>query len=137
MWEGVDYLFIDEVSMVRCAFLLKISQTLNDAKGNVAPFVGVNIIFAGDLVQLPPVEETKLFAKLNTSVESAAGPKGQDRIMGKLLWLSVNTVVMLKRIERTRQHRNESTGEVDDADPEVKLLSRLREGRCTEDDFNL
>ncbi|KAJ7205797.1 hypothetical protein GGX14DRAFT_367769 [Mycena pura] len=127
--------------MVGCAFLLKISQALNDAKGNVAPFGGVNIIFAGDFAQLPPVGETKLLAKLNTSVESATGPKGQDRIMGKLLWLSVNTVVMLKRIERIRRRRNESTGEVDDADPEavrfVELLSRLREGRCTEDDFNL
>ncbi|KAJ7776561.1 hypothetical protein DFH07DRAFT_693050, partial [Mycena maculata] len=28
MWEGVDYLFIDEVSMVGCAFLLQISQAL-------------------------------------------------------------------------------------------------------------
>ncbi|KAJ3724889.1 hypothetical protein C8R42DRAFT_560161, partial [Lentinula raphanica] len=28
MWEGVDYLFIDEVSMIGCAFLYRISQAL-------------------------------------------------------------------------------------------------------------
>ncbi|KAJ7237773.1 hypothetical protein C8J57DRAFT_1032689, partial [Mycena rebaudengoi] len=28
MWEGVDYLFIDEVSMVGCSLLLQISQAL-------------------------------------------------------------------------------------------------------------
>ncbi|KAJ7200366.1 P-loop containing nucleoside triphosphate hydrolase protein, partial [Mycena pura] len=28
MWEGVDYLFIDEVSMVGCSLLLKIHQAL-------------------------------------------------------------------------------------------------------------
>ncbi|KAJ3932049.1 MAG: hypothetical protein NXY57DRAFT_872447, partial [Lentinula lateritia] len=28
MWQGVDYLFIDEVSMLGCRFLLKISRAL-------------------------------------------------------------------------------------------------------------
>ncbi|KAJ7739460.1 P-loop containing nucleoside triphosphate hydrolase protein, partial [Mycena maculata] len=28
MWEGVDYLFIDEVSMVGCSLLLQVSQAL-------------------------------------------------------------------------------------------------------------
>ncbi|KAJ3919883.1 P-loop containing nucleoside triphosphate hydrolase protein, partial [Lentinula edodes] len=28
MWQGVDYLFIDEVSMLGCKFLLKISRAL-------------------------------------------------------------------------------------------------------------
>ncbi|KAJ7363074.1 hypothetical protein DFH08DRAFT_683484, partial [Mycena albidolilacea] len=28
MWEGVDYLFVDEVSMVGCSLLLQISQAL-------------------------------------------------------------------------------------------------------------
>ncbi|KAJ7147461.1 hypothetical protein C8R43DRAFT_1088522 [Mycena crocata] len=122
--------------MVGCSLLLKISQALNEAKGNVSPFGGINIIFAGDFAQLPPVGETKLFSKVGTDKESASGPKGQANIMGKLLWLSINSVVMLKQIERIRKRRNEITGELDEADPEaikfVQLLSRLREGRCTE-----
>ncbi|KAJ6592102.1 hypothetical protein DFH09DRAFT_894650, partial [Mycena vulgaris] len=108
--------------MVGCSLLLQISQALNEAKGNVAPFGGVNVIFAGDFAQLTPVGQTKLFAKIRTDTESAAGKKGQRDIMGKLLWLSVNTVVMLKRIERVRRKRNEAM-------KFVELLSRLREGR--------
>jgi len=45
MWEGVDYLFIDEVSMIGCNFLLQISEALTAAKGNSSLFGGINIIF--------------------------------------------------------------------------------------------
>lgn len=48
MWEGVDYLFIDEVSMVSCELLYDVHESLMDAKGNSRPFGGINIIFAGD-----------------------------------------------------------------------------------------
>ncbi|KAJ7251176.1 hypothetical protein B0H12DRAFT_976918, partial [Mycena haematopus] len=126
--------------MVGCSMLLKISQALNDAKGNVSPFGGVNVIFAGDFAQLPPVGETKLFAHINTAVGNTSGKKGQANIMGKLLWLSVNTVVILKRIERVHRRKNPLTGDLDDADPDaiefVELLGRLREGRCTTEDFD-
>jgi hypothetical protein len=140
MWEGVDYLFIDEVSMVGCAFLLQISQALTEAKGNTEPFGGVNVIFAGDFAQLPPVGEKRLYATINTSSESASGKKGQRDIMGKLLWLSVKIVVNLKRNERVRRKLNEITGEFErdeKAENFVALLGRLREGRCTDDDFEL
>jgi hypothetical protein len=47
---------------------------------------------------------------------------------------------MLKRIERVRRRKNPLTGGLDDADPDaiefVELLGRLREGRCTTEDFN-
>ncbi|KAG1885109.1 hypothetical protein F4604DRAFT_1878546 [Suillus subluteus] len=33
MWEGVDYLFVDEVSMIGCNFLLQISEALQRRKG--------------------------------------------------------------------------------------------------------
>src|ERR1700722_16806981 len=38
MWEGVDYLFIDEVSMLGCHFLCQISKALTDAKGLTTAF---------------------------------------------------------------------------------------------------
>jgi len=34
MWEGMDYLFIDEVSMISCHFLCKISEMLSLMKGD-------------------------------------------------------------------------------------------------------
>lgn len=76
MWEGVDYLFIDEVSMVECSLLLQVSQALIEAKGNTGLFGGVNVIFAGDFAQLPPVVMKSLYAKIGTDTESSSGKKG-------------------------------------------------------------
>lgn len=64
MWEKVDYLFIDEVSMIGCDLMLTIHDALVDAKGNTAPFGGINIIFAGDFAQLPPVCASRLFSRM-------------------------------------------------------------------------
>lgn len=60
MWQSVDYLFIDEVSMIGCNLLYAIHEALCIVKENNQPFGGVNIIFAGDFAQLPPVRETHL-----------------------------------------------------------------------------
>lgn len=126
MWEGVDYLFIDEVSMIGCRLLLRISEALSDAKQNPSPFGGINVIFAGDFAQLPPVGESRLFSHINP--HDAKGIQGQQNIYGKLLWLSVTTVVILT--ENMRQHGPENKAL-------VSLLNRLREGKCTSDDFDL
>ena len=51
MWEGVDYLFADEFSMLGCEMLHKISRALTEAKGSTGAFGGLNVIFAGDFHQ--------------------------------------------------------------------------------------
>jgi hypothetical protein len=66
MWEGVDYLFIDDISMICCNFLLQISEALTEAKGKTTPFGGMNLITAGDFDQLPPVGQPRLFSHVNT-----------------------------------------------------------------------
>ena len=120
MWVGVDYLFIDEMSMIGCYLLLQIHEALVEAKGCTEPFGGISVIFAGDFAQLPPVGQTKLFTWTKSAKEST--------IFGQLLWRSVTTVVML-----TQQMRQEG--------PEnlcfVEMLSRLRDGRCMREDFDL
>ena len=120
MWTGVDYLFVDEVSMIGCNLLLQIHEALVDAKGCTDPFGGVSIIFAGDFAQLPPVGQTKLFSRIKSSKEAI--------IFGQLLWKSVTTVVML-----TEQMRQAGP----DNQPFVELLLRLREGRCSGEDHDL
>ncbi|KAJ7207623.1 hypothetical protein GGX14DRAFT_306224, partial [Mycena pura] len=125
--------------MVGCQLLLQISQALIEAKGNTALFGGVNVIFAGDFAQLPPVGMKSLYANIRTDVESASSKKGQQKILGKLLWLSVKTVVILKKVERIRKRKNNFTGELEhDADAVrfLDLLGRLRQGKCTDDDFD-
>lgn len=96
MWEGVDYLFVDEVSTIGCRLLLKISEALSDAKQSQLPFGGMNIILAGDFAQLPPVSETRLFSHIN--IHDAKNVEGQQNVFGKLLWLSMNTVVILTEV---------------------------------------
>jgi hypothetical protein len=126
MWEGVDYLFVDEVSMIGCHLMLKISQALNDAKENKSPFGGINIVFAGDFSQLPPVGDTRLFSHINT--HDIKTGRGQDNVLGKLLWSSVKTVVILDKIVRQSGEKNNKF---------VDLLQRLRQGKCTDEDYDL
>jgi hypothetical protein len=103
--------------------MLKISEALNDAKENNSPFGGINIVFAGDFSQLPPVGESRLFSQINT--HHVRTRQGQENIFGKLLWLSVKTVVILDQVIR----QSDKTF--------VELLHRLRQGRCTDADYDL
>ncbi|KAJ7363073.1 hypothetical protein DFH08DRAFT_654529, partial [Mycena albidolilacea] len=83
------------------------------------------IIFAGDFAQLPPVGMKSLYANIETSKESASGKKGQQNILGKLLWLSIKTVVTLTRVERVQRRMNDIT----DADFDLlnsRFVTRLR-----------
>jgi hypothetical protein len=100
MWEGVDFLFIDEVSMIGCGLLCDISEALSIAKGNTDAFGGINVIFAGDFSQLPPVGQKKLYSKLLTPNMTASTRPKQKITMGKLLWLSFRTVVLLTENKR-------------------------------------
>lgn len=50
-----DTIIIDEVSMVRCDIVDAIDYTLRKALRTVQPFGGKQIIFVGDMFQLPPV----------------------------------------------------------------------------------
>jgi hypothetical protein len=120
MWLGVDYLFVDEVSMIGCKLLLQIHEALVDAKGCTEPFGGISVIFAGDFAQLPPVSQTKLFSRTKSTKEAV--------VFGQLLWRSVTTVVMLTKQMRQAGPENQRF---------VEMLSRLRDGRCNQDDYEL
>jgi hypothetical protein len=50
-----DTIIIDEVSMVRCDIVDAIDYTLRKALRSTQPFGGKQIIFVGDMFQLPPV----------------------------------------------------------------------------------
>lgn len=54
--HNLELLIIDEVSMVRADLLDAIDQTLKGVRRNLhQPFGGVQVLFIGDLFQLPPV----------------------------------------------------------------------------------
>lgn len=50
-----DTIIIDEVSMVRCDVMDAIDRTMRHTLNNNAPFGGKQMIFVGDMFQLPPV----------------------------------------------------------------------------------
>jgi hypothetical protein len=53
--DGVNYILLDEVSMLSCHDMYKISSQCAKARGeHNVPFGGINFIFAGDFAQLPP-----------------------------------------------------------------------------------
>lgn len=125
MWQGVDYLFIDEISMVGCKLLFDVSTALSIAKEDSSIFGGINLIVTGDFVQLPPVRDRKLYGSITRYSTSKLS---QDQVQGKLLWLSIDTVIVLHEVWRQRGSENI---------PFVELLSRLRTGTCTEADRQL
>lgn len=53
--KKLDVLIIDEISMVRCDLMDMVDLTLQHYKGNKKPFGGIQVVFFGDLFQLPPV----------------------------------------------------------------------------------
>ncbi|KAJ7168752.1 hypothetical protein C8R46DRAFT_827653, partial [Mycena filopes] len=115
--------------MVGCAFLHDISHALSIAKGNDLAFGGINVVLAGDFAQLPPVGQKRLYAHFGPKdIAKAATKQGQKDVFGKLLWLSVDSVVMLTQNMRQTGPDNQEF---------VDLLVRLREGRCTDADYDL
>lgn len=55
LFEKLETIIIDEISMVRADILDAIDKSLRINKNNNIPFGGVQMIFFGDLYQLPPV----------------------------------------------------------------------------------
>ena len=128
MWSGVDYLLTDEVSTIGCRLLADVHNALVSATGRTDLFGGISVIFAGDFAQLPPVLDAKLYTHLDHKGLHADTAAGQKTTFGKLLWRSIDTVVILTEQMRQSGEANEQF---------VSLLGRLRDGLCTDDDFSL
>ncbi|KAF5335465.1 hypothetical protein D9611_012159 [Ephemerocybe angulata] len=124
MWSCVDYLIIDEFSMIGCRLLTQISEALCIAKETSEPFGNINIIFAGDFMQLPPIGDRALYQRLQPNSEGTT--QGQTKIFGKLLWYTIDVAVTLT--ETMHQRGN-------DANAFVDLLHRVRTGSTTIEDY--
>ncbi|MEM9835848.1 MAG: DEAD/DEAH box helicase [Bacteroidota bacterium] len=60
LFERLDILIIDEISMVRADVMDAINWGLQVNRGSSQPFGGVQVVFFGDLYQLPPVVSTEM-----------------------------------------------------------------------------
>ena len=65
MFRNLELLVIDEVSMLRADLLDAMDWTLRNVRKNNAPFGGVQVLFIGDLLQLPPVVKQQEWSHLS------------------------------------------------------------------------
>jgi len=110
--DGVDYIFLDEVSMISCRDMYKISAQACKARGtHDEPFGGINFIFAGDFAQLPPARSgPPLYSgNVGTQMHSGQSVDGQEAAIGKALWHQVTTVVILRQNMRQAQQSAEDS----------------------------
>ena len=127
IWEKVEYLVLDEVSMIGASFLSMLNARLQRAKGtnemsHDLPFGGINIVFTGDFGQLRPVRESALYShKLvdDPDLAQCRNKSAVGSLMGVYLWRLVDTVVLLKQNQR-------QSGDRTYAD----LLGRVHAGEC-------
>ncbi|KAE9524254.1 hypothetical protein AGLY_015293 [Aphis glycines] len=60
-WKDVDFIFIDEISMVSYEMLCMIESRLRQLKSPKEMFGGINVLLFGDLMQIPPVKGQPVF----------------------------------------------------------------------------
>ncbi|CAF4521081.1 unnamed protein product [Rotaria sp. Silwood2] len=130
-WRPVEYLLIDEMSMVGLTLLGKLNRIICSAKhvDPQVPFGGVNVIFFGDYLQYRPVYDSPLHTDFSLPSKKRQGKlpsekEIQQRVARSLI-LQMNCVVKLTQQMRTEDLRY------------LQLLDRLRHGQCNYDDYEL
>ena len=130
-WRFVEYLLIDEMSMVGLTLLAKLNRIICAAKHTdpQVPFGGVSVIFFGDYLQYRPVYDVPLHTDFSLAPKSNSGKapteKQIQQRVGRSLILQINCVVKLTQQMRTEDLRY------------LQLLERLRHGQCNYDDYEL
>ena len=113
----LELLIIDEVSMLRADVLDCIDEILRRIRRNTRPFGGIQVLYIGDMFQLPPVAKTEDWELLETYYESTFFFHARAIRQTEPVYLELKTVY--------RQ-----------GDPVfVDLLNRIRNNMATPDDL--
>ena len=104
-WNSIELLIIDEVSMLSEKLFIILDSIGKIIKKNQKPFGGIQIIFAGDFHQLPPIGEDADEKSINFCFES------------ELFDLTFKNQILLKTIFRQKDPRYQ------------KILSEIRTGK--------
>ncbi|RZL26051.1 MAG: helicase, partial [Pedobacter sp.] len=119
LFNELELLIIDEVSMVRCDVLDVIDAILRSVRKNNLPFGGVQLLLIGDLYQLPPVTKREDWAFLSKAYPS---PYFFDSLVIR------NHPVL--QIELTKVYRQTE-------ETFIKILNDIRNNQIDEDDLKL
>ena len=105
-WRHVEFLLIDETSLLSLQLLAEIDHALRFAKEQPdICFGGVTMIFAGDFYQYPPVGGSPLYTPISPYARQT-NEEIQKRL-GRLAWKTINCVVNFteqKRMEKDVQY---------------------------------
>ena len=95
----VKYIFVDKVFIISCRDIYIINKQLALSQANSdIPFGGMNIIFAGDFAQLPPVMAKPLYDHtIRTFTTSSMTLRDQENAIGKAIWHQITIVIILKQ----------------------------------------
>jgi len=104
-WNSIELLIIDEVSMLSEKLFIILDTIAKIIKKNQKPFGGIQIIFAGDFHQLPPIGEEDDEKSINFCFES------------ELFNLTFKNQILLKTIFRQKDPKYQ------------KILSEIRTGK--------
>lgn len=97
-WRNKRYLIIDEMSMISCHFLAKLSKIIttvlcsSENGDEELPFGGLNVILVGDFHQFPPVvsgHAAPLYYPNNPHLDNT------DAMIGREIYEQFSTVVQL------------------------------------------
>ncbi|CAF1454461.1 unnamed protein product [Rotaria sp. Silwood1] len=130
-WGLVEYLLIDEMTMVGLSLLATLNRIISAAKhaDPQIPFGGVNVIFFGDYLQYRPVYDVPLHTDLSLPSKKKSNKLPTEKEiqlrLAHSLILQINCVVKLTQQMRTEDLRY------------LQLLERLRQGQCNYDDYEL
>ena len=116
----LDILIIDEISMVRCDVLDMVDQTLKKVRWSGSAFGGIQVIFFGDLFQLPPVVEDEDEELLYSHYEQGNPYFFSSDIIRK-------HPLPLLELEKVHRQKDEKF---------VRILNNIREGKNLSSDID-
>lgn len=117
--EELDLLIIDEVSMVRCDVLDAVDTILRHFRRNYyQPFGGVQVLYIGDMFQLPPVIPNSEWNILNNYYESPFF------FSSRVIQEAPPLYIELKKIYRQNEQEF------------IDILNRVRNNEVTPADFS-
>lgn len=134
VWRFVEYIILDEMSMVGLSLLARLNKLIAAAKhcDPMSPMGGINIIFFGDYIQYSPVFDKPLycdFPMTTTSNRKKNTPLPTENEIqqrsARALILQINCVVILEEQMRTQDLAYQN------------LLHRVRSGEGTYEDWIL
>jgi hypothetical protein len=117
--QELELLIIDEVSMLRADLLDAVSLVLKTVRRSVYPFGGVQVLFIGDLLQLPPVIKDEEWRILRNYYNNILFFEAQALRENKPVYVELDKIY----------RQSDETF--------IKLLNNFRNNEVTRDDIEL